>query len=136
MLWILSTRGNISLQSCITTSLSFAKATKAGTIALSTLISLSFSISFTSFPDLNSWHHALTAPVNVFSLAFFTSFCTLFKSLLVIRFYPYPWDLYRYLVHRFVNIVISHCKYNTCFIIKQILCNKNSTIIYNKTNQM
>nr|DAP63389.1 MAG TPA: hypothetical protein [Caudoviricetes sp.] len=27
-------------------------------------------------------------------------------------------------------------KYTECFIIKQILCNKNSMIIYNKTNQM
>nr|DAL07936.1 MAG TPA: hypothetical protein [Bacteriophage sp.] len=36
----------------------------------------------------------------------------------------------------FVNIVISHCKYSTCFIFKQIFYNKNSTIIYNKTNQM
>lgn len=40
------------------------------------------------------------------------------------------------MVRLFVNIVISHCKYNICFIIQQILCNKNSTIIYNKTNQI
>ena len=39
-----------------------------------------------TLPDLNSWHHAFTAPVNVLSLAFFTSFCTLLRSLLVIRF--------------------------------------------------
>ena len=42
------TRGNISLQSCITISLSFAKLTKAGTIDLSTLISFSFKISHLS----------------------------------------------------------------------------------------
>nr|DAW84939.1 MAG TPA: hypothetical protein [Caudoviricetes sp.] len=36
----------------------------------------------------------------------------------------------------FVNIVISHCKYNTCFITKQIFYNKNSEIICNKSNQM
>nr|DAM89216.1 MAG TPA: hypothetical protein [Caudoviricetes sp.] len=27
-------------------------------------------------------------------------------------------------------------KYTTCFIFKQIFCNKNSTIICNKSNQM
>lgn len=51
---VLLIRGNISLQSCITTSLSFAKLTKAGTIDLSTLISFSFKISLTSLPDLKS----------------------------------------------------------------------------------
>lgn len=68
------TRGNISLQSCITISLSFAKLTKAGTIDLSTLISFSFSMSFISLPDLNRLHHAFTAPVNVLSLAFLPRF--------------------------------------------------------------
>ena len=65
---MLLTRGNISLQSCITTSLSLAKATKAGTTSFDTLISFSFSMSFISLPDLNRLHQAFTAPVNVFSL--------------------------------------------------------------------
>lgn len=121
---VLFTRGSISLQSCITTSLSLAKATKAGTTSFDTLISFSFSMSFISLPDLNRLHQVFTAPVNVFSL--YLSYTL-----------PIPLGLIMAPGTPCLLMLLSfRSKYTTCFIVQQIFCNKNSTIICNKSNQM